>query len=384
MSLICFSFSLPSFSESGNQDTTRRNQLVIQAQGHIGTLVKIYPIFPSSDFVNLNELNFAIQTRGKKEWHQLYNFPQLGCALIYGYWGNDEVLGRNIAFVPNLAFETHKNQRWSMQIRFGFGFTYFTKHYDAITNPDNNVIGASFTNLTMLTDDIHYKVSEFLTLNAGIGIFHSSDGHYQLPNLGANVPSMNIGVRYYPHGTSTFYHHDSTSKPNKKVLLNLFAGYGRHEFGSATKPTGGPKYPVFQGGIYVSKRFKKICNLQAGFFYTYYTDYYDLIVNEELFESHQHFKASVITVFLGNEFIIGKFGLIAQGGINVSAPFLKKFHESKKDKDFTSVYNSNKIGIQYYIFDPTLKPRHNLYIGLYMKANFGTADYAQIGLGTNF
>lgn len=383
--LLCFCSHI-SFSQVLN-DTLHHlpeNHLVIQPQIHLGKLVKIYPVFPQSDFVNFSELNIALQTSGKKEWHQLYGYPQLGLSFIYGYWGNDLVLGRSMAVVPNLGFETHKDKRLTLQARFGFGFTYFTKHYNAIENPDNNVIGASLTNLTFLTGNLCYKISKSIKINAGLSIFHSSDGHYQLPNLGANVPSVNFGIRYLPKSFPIFYKHDSIRKPNKKVVLNLFAGYGRHEFGSATKPTGGSKYPVFQGGIYISKRYKKICNFQAGFFYSYYTDYYDFIVNQEFFEENQHLKASVLTVFLGNEFIIGKFGLIAQGGINLYSPFLKKFHESKKDKDYTAIYSSNKIGIQYYIFDPTLKPKHNLYIGLYMKANFGTADYAQIGLGTTF
>jgi hypothetical protein len=369
------------------QDSTlsnHKNIFVLQPQVHFGKLVKIYPVFPISKYVNLNELNVALQTCGKKQWHQLYGYPQIGLSFIYGNWGNDQVLGKSMALVPNLAFEINKDSPWTFQARFGFGFAYFTKHYNAIDNPNNNVIGSSVTNLTFLQADIFRRISKSLKINVGISIFHSSDAHYQLPNLGANVPCFNLGIRYYPKIITEFYRHDSIAKPNKKFLLNFFAGYGRHEFGSAVKPTGGPKYPVFQGELYLSKRYKKICNLQVGLSYTYFTDYYDFIINQEFFDSHEHLKASVVTIFLGNEFIIGKFGLIAQGGINLYAPFLKKYHALKHDNDFTALYNPNKIGIQYYFWDPTLKPRHNIYVGLYMKANFGTADYAQVGLGTTF
>ncbi len=378
----------PCFAQVSIKDSltpsSSKSIIVLQPQVHIGKLIKIYPEFPYSSYVNLNELNISFQTRGRKEWHQLYRYPQVGVALFYGYWGNDQVFGRNIGIVPNLAFETHNKKRWSLQTRFGLGFTYFTTHYNAINNPTNNVIGSKVTNLTFLTEDLNYKLSKQININVGISIFHSSDGHYQLPNLGANVPSLNIGIRYYLKPVPEFYKHDSVAKPNKKTMLNLFAGYGRHEYGNATKPTGGPKYPVFQLAIYASKRYKKICNFHYGLSYAYYTDYYDYIINQELFYSNERLNASVITTFLGNEFIIGKFGLIAQSGINIHTPFLKKINSAKHDKEYASVYISNKIGVQYYFYNPTLKARHNIYIGIYMKANFGTADYAQIGVGTTF
>jgi hypothetical protein len=357
---------------------------VIQPQVHIGKLVKIYPQFPQSQFTDLNEIRISLQTTGNKEWHQLYHYPKVGFTFIYGYLGNTTILGQNFAIVPDLSFQTHTDKRWMLETRLGFGFTYFTKHYDAIDNPTNNVIGSSFTNITFITEDLNYKLSKKLNINIGIAAFHCSDGHYQLPNLGANIPSVNLGFSYCPAGLPKFYQHDTVAKPVKKILLNVFAGYGRHEFGSATKPTGGPKYPVFQGGIYISKRYRKINNFQAGLSYTYFTDYYDFIVNEEYFNSQQHLKASVITAFIGNEFIIGKFGLLAQSGVNLYTPFLAKYSASRNDHDFLSLYITNKIGIQYYIFDPTLHPRKNVYFGLYIKAHFGTADFAEAGLGYTF
>jgi hypothetical protein len=383
---MLFLFPLALFSQQNNDTLVLLPPgiVVIQPQVHVGKLVKIYPDFPSSAFVNFNEVNFALQTRGKKEWHELYGYPQIGLSFIYGYWSNNAVLGQNYAIVPNIAFEKHSNKKIKFQTRLGFGFTYFTQHFDVIDNPTNNVIGARITNITFLSEDLNYQLNKSLKINVGISAFHSSDGHYQLPNLGANVPSVNVGLSYLCSPATNFYKHDSIRKPNKKWVLNFFVGYGRHEFGSSTKPTGGPKYPVFHGAIFATKRYKKISSFQTGLSYSYYTDYYDYIINQEVFNSKQHLKASVITAFLGNEFIIGKFGLIAQSGINFYTPFLEKINQSNNVKNYTSIYISNKIGIQYYFLNPTDKPKYNAYIGLYMKANFGTADYAQIGVGSTF
>lgn len=361
-----------------------KSVLVIQPQIHIGKLVRIYPEFPASDVTDLNELRISLQTTGSKEWHQLYHYPQIGISFIYGYLGNNKVLGNNFGLIPDISFETHTEKRLSLQTRFGFGFSYFTKYYNAIDNPTNNIIGSSITNMTFLSEDLHFKISKTIRANIGISAFHCSNGHYQLPNIGANIPSLNAGITWFPSGSPQFYRHDSVAKPIKKMRLTIFAGYGRHEFGSATKPTGGPKYPVFQGAIYLSKRYRKINNLQAGLFYTYFSDYYDFIVNQEYFDSHQHLKASVITAFIGNEFIIGKFGLIVQSGLNIYTPFLRKYNLSRGDRNIASLYITNKIGIQYYFCDPTLHPKNNVYVGLYMKAHFGTADFAEAGIGYTF
>ncbi len=382
--LLTFPFTIFSQKINDTLSSVPANILIVQPQVHIGKLIKIYPDFPSSTFVNFNEINFGLQTCGKKEWQELYGYPQVGLSFIYGDWSNNSVLGKNYALIPNLAFQKHILKKIKFQTRIGFGFTYFTKHFDVINNPTNNVIGSSFTNITFLSEDIQYQINQSIQLNLGISAFHSSDGHYQLPNLGANVPSVNFGLNYFWNRLPHFYKHDSIKKPNKKWVLNFFAGYGRHEFGSATKPTGGPKYPVFNGALFVSKRYKKICNFQTGLSYTYYTDYYDYIINQEIFNSMQHLKASVITTFIGNEFIIGKFGLIVQTGINIYNPFLKQFRSGEDSRRQIDIYIPTKIGIQYYFLDPTDKPKHNIYLGLYMKANFGTADYAQIATGITF
>jgi hypothetical protein len=359
---------------------------VIQTQVHIGKIVKIYPTFPGSDETILTELNLSLQTAGKRNWHQLYHFPQVGMALFYGYLGNNAVFGQNIALVPNLTFHKPVGRIFSLEFQFGMGLSYFTKHYDAITNPTNNVIGASITNITYLLLDGSFKLGNHLNLNAGLSAFHCSDGHYQLPNLGANIPSVNLGVSYFPQGRPTLFKKDSIPAPQRKLLFTAGFGYGRHEFGSATKATGGPKYNVFQGMFYLSKRWRKICNLHAGIFVTYYADYYDYIVNQELFDSKQQLRSTIVTLFIGNEFMIGKFGLVVQSGVNVYTPFLKKIYENQPSNpsDGFVIYMSTKLGIQYYLFDPSCSTHRNCFLGIYLKAKSGEADFAQLAAGYTF
>ncbi len=363
-----------------------KSVLVIQPQVHVGKLLKIYPVFPETNSAILSEVNIALQTAGSKEWHQTFHYPQVGVAFFYGYLGNDEVMGQNYSIVPNLAFNTKKEKRIWLQTRFGMGFSYFTKHYDKITNPTNLVIGSSINNMTFLAIDAQFKLSSHFNFNIGVSTLHFSNGHYQLPNLGANIAAATVGISYFPKAKPTYYKRDSITKPIKKLLVNINIGYGRHEFGSATKATGGPKYPVWQGAFYVSKRWRQISNLHAGVFVSYYADYYDFIVSEELFEKQQHLKATVITVFLGHEWMIGNFGLVAQSGINVYSPFLKEYRKQQDAKATADLgrFISNKIGVHFYPCNPIKTASKNIYLGMYLKANFGTADFAEVAAGYTF
>ncbi len=376
--------SINCFSQNADLSVVPKSVIVIQPQLSIGKLLKIYPQFPVTGLTIFSEVNVALQTTGSKEWHQLYHYPKVGIALIHGSLGNNTVLGQNISFLPNLSFETHTNKRWTLQTKCGFGFSYFTKHYDITKNTTNNVIGTSVTNITFLNTALNYKVSENLQMNVGISMFHFSNGHYRLPNVGANIPSVNIGLSYFPKAVPGFYKHDSITKPTKKILINFLLGYGRHEFGSATQPTGGPRYPVVQAGLYLSKRVRRISNVHAGLFFTYYTDFYDFIINQEFFDEQQRLKSSVVTIFAGHEFMIGKFGLITQMGFNIYTPFKKKLYKSEDNNNWTSLYISNKIGVQYYIFDPTVHARKNVYFGLYIKTISASADFAQAAVGYTF
>ena len=58
------------------------------------------------DFPNLSfgtELNFEVQTYGKKHWHQRCGFPRWGIALAYQHSGNDAQMGSGIAILPNIT-----------------------------------------------------------------------------------------------------------------------------------------------------------------------------------------------------------------------------------------------------------------------------------------
>lgn len=382
--LILAKFSLGQLSEPPD-----KNVFFIQPQISVGKILNNMPEMPDRNMSVFGDINIAWQTRGKQIWNQYYKYPQVGLLISAGYLGNKDILGNAISVVPNISLRLSNWKRVNVYMMLGLGLSYFTKTYDEIDNEANKLIGTRITNKTMVSFDLNYQVSRKFVLTAGVSASHYSDGHYQLPNFGINIPALNIGVKYFP---KTFpkenYKYDSIVHYNKKLLFNIKLGIGYHEFGSAIKPTGGPKYPIYTATAYLSKRLNTILNFQLGINYNYYTSYYDFITSQEYYSTNQHFKSSSIIAFAGMEFLIGNFGFSGQLGTYLYNEFYKDLQDlrsmGRSWRYQTSRYVTFRLGAQYYIFDPISSTKFNPWIGAFLKSVGGAADFAEIGIGCAF
>lgn len=387
-------FLLPSLATFAQSDSTRteipipKKCIVIEPGIRIGKIVKISTFFPERGIAALSEINISQQCSGNKKWHQRYGYPTAGVALVYGIMGNDNVIGRNFAILPNLSFTTKKYRRWGFQWKVGMGFAFFTKKYDRVTNPENRLIGTTMTNMAMGSIDFRYDISQFYSILLGVSAIHYSDAHYRLPNTGINFPAVNLSLKYYPSGRPKLYKNDTIPDYSDKLLFNVRLGYGVNEFGGYLGPTGGAKYPIYTGSLFLSKRYGYISNVHLGIHINYHTAFYDFIVQQELYDSNQRIRSFTGQLFLGHEFMIGHFGLLTQLGIYFYNPFYKKLQElngyASGFKNWLNRVNSNKIGVNYYFMNPMKTTRHNVYLGLYLKANFGQADFPELSIGCAF
>ena len=366
-----------------------KNVFFIQPQIRVGKILNNMPDMPDRTMSVFGDVNIAWQTRGKHIWNQYYKYPQVGFLVSAGYLGNNDILGYSISVVPNLSLRLSKWKKVNIYIMLGVGLSYFTKIYDEIDNPENKLIGTRVTNKSLVCFDLNYHISRQFVLTAGVSASHFSDGHFQLPNFGINIPAMNIGVKYFPASfPKEYYKFDSLVIYNKKLLINLKFGIGYHEFGTAIKPTGGPKYPVYTATAYLSKRLNTKLNFQFGINYNYYTSYYDFIESQEYYTNNAHFKASSIIAFAGIEFIVGKFGFSAQLGSYLYNEFYRDLQDLRSmDKGWryqSARYITTRLGVQYYIFKPLTSTRLNPWIGTFLKSNGGAADFAEISIGCAF
>jgi len=99
-------------------------------------------------------------------------------------------------------------------------------------------------------------------------------------------------------------------------------------------------------------------------------------------------KSSVLTLFLAHEFLARHFGFVSQGGINFYSPqhnlsFLLSDRWMTLNS-FLKSYVSTKIGAKYYFYDTQQRISKNLSLGLYLKANFGQADFVETSINYTF
>ncbi len=388
ISLLFFQLSLAQSDSTRTEIPKPKKCIVIEPVIRIGEIVKNFPDFPERGPAVLSEINIGQQCSGNKKWHQLYGYPTAGVAFVYGIMGNDDVIGRCIAVLPNLSFTTKKFRRWGFQWKVAMGFAFFTKKSDRVANPTNQLIGTTMTNMAMGSFDFRYDLSKYYTILLGVSGIHFSDAHYQLPNIGINFPAVNLSLKHFPSGRPKLYKNDSLPDYSNKILYNLRLGFGANEFGGSLHPTGGTKYPIYTGSFFLSKRYSRKNNVQLGVHINYHTSFYDFIIQQEFYNSSQRLRAFTGQIFLGHEFIIGHFGLITQLGIYFYNPFFKKLQEVQNDtggfNSWIKRYNSNKLGVNYYFMNPIKSTKNNVYIGLYLKTNFGQADFAEMSIGCAF
>ena len=91
---------------------------------------------------------------------------------------------------------------------------------------------------------------------------------------------------------------------------------------------------------------------------------------------------------LGNEFLFGHVSMVTQGGLYLYNPFYrdqyKEIYFEGDTKAWLKTWITARLGFQYYLRDAVLHPRQNLFVGWYVKTNFGQADFMEVSLGYLF
>jgi len=368
------------------QDTNShpKRNIGVELIGHYGAVVKNWPDFPQRKGASLIEANLIKQCTGDKEWHAGYFYPQPGISLIVGSMGNHDILGETAALVPNFSLVTNRSSSWGMRLRIGVGVAYFNRTWNVNNNRDNLLIGSRFTNLGLLSFNIRRDISPKLSLHSGLSFIHFSNSHIQLPNVGINIPAFNLGINYFPNARPAILKNQPVTETHQKVLFNLRLGLGWHEFGDPVHPTGGPKYAIYTGSAYLSKRIGKIHNIQAGFHLSYYSSFYRFITSQEYYTSDLRKKSSTAIIFLGHEYMMGRLSFVTQLGFNLHNPFYRDFRSSTERGKSLKSLNSNRLGLHYYILDPTHSSKKNLYVSWFVKTNLGQADFGEVGFGYTF
>jgi hypothetical protein len=123
----------------------------------------------------------------------------------------------------------------------------------------------------------------------------------------------------------------------------------------------------------------------------YYSSFYEYIISQEVYKTKQKQKSLTGIIFIGHEFIFGKFSLSTQVGFYLYNPFFIK--QKKLENTWGNLgekieaINTNRFGVLYYPFKKhnTLNKLNNqLFMGVFIKANLFQADLFEYSLGFTF
>ncbi|MBL7719882.1 MAG: acyloxyacyl hydrolase [Flavipsychrobacter sp.] len=314
------------------------------------------------------DINLLKQTDGRKEWQQRRNYPQVGLGITYTHYGDKDIYGHCIGVYPVLPLTIRKGKHLEWTVKLGIGVGYVSRNFERSPGWDtlNNLIGSKLNNFTIGGTDLRYRVNEHLWLQAGIMVTHISNGSFRMPNLGLNLATGHVGIRYYPGNPQPKRISRELPRLSNRWLLQARMGIGFSEIGA----NDGPLYPVYLPSLFVSRRYGSRNKVFAGIDLTYYKNVEAFQRNNEINPGSEAWHATQGSVFVGNEFLLGRFGLIVQ----VCVPY-KRTMRANEGMYF------EKLGYNFYVLKAEDGPIKELTLHTYIKANKFEADLIEFGLG---
>ncbi len=322
------------------------------------------PIPPLSTSLNLA---FVQQTRGARAWQQRRGYPLLGLGLSYTNYGNNTIYGSAIGLYPFIQVPIVRGKKFEWTCRAGLGVGYISKHAGRAPDWDtlNNVSSSHFNNYTLLASDVRYRINEHWDIQAGLTISHISNGELRHPNLGINLGAGHVGFRYFPVTARPGYISKDLRKLKGRWLIQARMGIGF----KSMQTLNGPVYPVYMPSLYVSKRYASRNKLFAGIDYSFYGNVYAFLQNNEIFPGHEREHSWEASLFAGNEFLFGRFGILLQLCIPIHHTYLRQ------DKYY------QKVGYNFYLVQREKGVLKELCATALIKANKFQADVFEFGLG---
>jgi hypothetical protein len=320
--------------------------------------------------INAFELNFVQQTNGKKDWQQRRKYPIVGFGAAYTDYDRNTVYGHAISIYPNIQIPLVRLKNIEWTFRAGFGLAYISKKYSVYPNWDtlNTAIGSSINNYSCFATDIRYRVNKHVDVQAGADFAHISNAAFRLPNLGINKFGAHIGIRYFPVTSEPQKIHSELIPLRKRILGQVRIGLAATEQSAPN----GPMYPIYLATGYASMRYSSKNKVYAGLDYSYYKNVERFLAMNEIYPGDEKPHSWKSAVFIGNEFLIGRVGIIFQLGF-----YLK-----------TNALSSNiiyeKLGGNLYLVQREKGIIKEFFPYIYLKTHGPEAELVESGFGFGF
>jgi len=325
---------------------------------------------PVPDRTTGAEVNLIWQTWGKKPWQQRRHYPVIGVGFSYLNFGIDSIYGRGVGVYPTLQLPLLRAGKFEWTLKLGCGLGFVTRHYERVPSWDtiNNAVSTHINNYTLFATHFRYRINEHWDVQVGGQFSHMSNASLRIPNLGINVYGIQAGVRYFP----------VSSRPSKiKYKLppvrnpwgvQVRAGIAGNEMGVPD----GPLYPVFLLSGHLMKQYLGMNRVFIGLDYSYHKGIEAFLKNNEIHPGSERRYSWKSSIYVGNEFLIGRVGIVVQAGYYIHNAYLR----------LDPYYQ--KIGGNIYLLQREKGPLKELYTSLLLKTHKTQAELAELGIGMGF
>jgi len=306
------------------------------------------------------QVDFSKLNTSFRSWSNCNCYSRLGVSFNFYDYRNPEVLGHsyNLAFFFEPYFNFKGRSRFSMRV--GMGLSYLDNVYDESSNPENLFFGSKISGILLVNLNYNYLIKESYQLNFSLNYNHISNAGLKMPNKGMNFPTASIGLDYIIKPVK-LEPQEKVSGIRKKIIL----GYGR-VFWSIRSVDADSIYSDkdklmigIEAGII--KGLSNINGLLAGLEFSYDGSFQE--ISNRLKENYAPF---VLSIHLGNAFVIGRITFTQQMAYYLYKPF------PSTSKSFFQRY-----GIYYRIGKMAS-------VGFSLKAHGHVAEHMDMRLGVEF
>lgn len=360
--LFCISMMLStfSFSQSGFEVREKVGFLAAHHAGmaHIPKQLAV-----------ATELTYFKRLTGDRLWQKSYREPIVGSTLFIGSVGNNQILGRYVGIYGFAELPIVKYKKYRMDWKFSTGMGYTNKPYDPISNPKNVAIGSHLNALMCfaLKQTIGFQHS---ALTLAMDMTHFSNGAFQVPNLGINLPYISLGFQHYFNGNTK-----QKMAPSKDGIASLplppkdnFLTYQQWQISlngiftcKETMPIGGKKYPVYAGSISL----RRYGSQKSGFEVNFDVFSKQALMNYEPMVRKS--KLDILQLGISASYILplDRFNFVYGAGMYI------------RDKYRADGPMYIRLGCRYYL-------TKNISAIFGLKTHYAKADYLEFGLSYHF
>ncbi|MDC8000289.1 acyloxyacyl hydrolase [Aequorivita todarodis] len=406
--LTIFLLFVPFFSFAQTAQDWKKSALTFTPEILFGKTMEANDGFPDTKLQKQVILSFGRNhTNNPQQWAQRLKMPKTGLSIGVTDFGNLDSLGLGFTAMPFIEFKAFGSDRW--KILTGMGASYFTKKFDAETNPKNQAVTTDITWAFRLYLNYQFLSTKNIDWRTGIGYSHHSNGHTRLLNQGYNSFLVSLSADIKNPLNRPEKAQSATSPEYKKTVYNYFAvraGLGRNVFALAFND----KKSVYTIAGEYGKVYNNTFKVGIGFYYRFYQHYYDYIEgNESLvqpgrefdyFRSNPWYYSTNLGLSLHGEIFLNHVGIDLQLGINFHKPAYKMEWRINEGWDNTpreisdtwvlgtldGTYKkknriSSRLGLKYYLIGMEKAPKNNFYLGANLNANLGQADFTELSFG---